>query len=1170
MTNQSNMISSTTFSLEQMLVEMDQALSEEIEKLSTFRQVKYSAVDGRLLSEENGRYIYQFTLLEPWEPQDDTPLTIANGEVQGMQCTVVNSTGTLITIASEIQLPPDVLRKIDLSDDATQLLKRLKDALKHVDEGNAKLGSKCFDLLPYRESISSEEVIFGKHQPHTNQKRAVQMALGGEVTFIVGPPGTGKTSTLAAIAFKHLQAGRTVLVAAHTNIAIDNAIMQLNDFCKDTNNDGLLAHGQVVRYGAVQKDELKCDDTYKEVYLPKIAKSLGNELLQQHEQLKASVVNLDLKLNTIRQQQQAEETRRQAEYEDLKAQVYVLQNELAPLEQTERQRISTLQVRKNQFLAHLLQLAYEEKLASQELARAKAQIEEKKVALDTNRQNEQILLAQLVDARTMNGLKRFFRGIKLEHLEMHVASTSQAVYEAEQHLIGLQTNLEGKHTILAQCKQTRQSCEAAINTITAQLSTPSEEANKIQSLKDRIRRPLGRLSQIETLRNQEKQLYQQEYQTITTQRSQLAERIAGIDKQLRDIEKSIVENARVVGTTLTKTYMNQAITGRRFDAVILDEVSMAPLPLVYVAASHAGSSVTLIGDPQQLSPIVSADTPMAKTWLGEDLFFRRKISLEKAISGYRHSVMLDTQSRMHPDISVIANRHVYDNLLKDAFNIEKLKSIEPLQAHPLVLCDTYDASPTVTRPSNGRSRLNYYHALCSIALAKHALVSAPELKQKSERSIGIVTPYRPQAQLLQRMIKDAGLATQVQASTVHRFQGLEFDVVIFDTVESPGLKPGEFISGAEGSSSMRLINVAVTRPKQKLFIVANHHHIQQELPKNSTLHLAVKEASKSAVIHSLDIVGTPFSALMEKVHRPKASLQDALATLDSQGELLVLQSAKKAKRDEANVVGPARHESKDEADIKHYTEQDFYDVLKRDLQRARTSIMIASPYLAEARINDILPLLIERKRGGVDVKIYTKPLNESAQWDVRATDGVKSAGIEPVYRSKMHEKMIIIDETVLYHGSLNSLSQRDSLESMLRIKEHNIIKEVIASITSNRQQQSLPIVNDEMIKSLKEIVIFVKDLPPAMTTCTCGSVLVPRLRKKDAGVFYGCLQFANCEHRKTENISLAHLQQIKQLQNYTCSQCGGLMSLHLQDKTQRVLLVCNTNCGEMQKITFTR
>lgn len=110
----------------------------------------------------------------------------------------------------------------------------------------------------------------------------------------------------------------------------------------------------------------------------------------------------------------------------------------------------------------------------------------------------------------------------------------------------------------------------------------------------------------------------------------------------------------MVGTTLTKTYMNQAITGRRFDAVILDEVSMAPLPLVYVAASHAGSSVTLIGDPQQLSPIVSADTPMAKTWLGEDLFFRREISLKKAISGYRHSIILDTQSRMQPGISVIA------------------------------------------------------------------------------------------------------------------------------------------------------------------------------------------------------------------------------------------------------------------------------------------------------------------------------------------------------------------------------------------------------------------------------------------------------------------------------------------------------------------------------------
>jgi len=77
--------------------------------------------------------------------------------------------------------------------------------------------------------------------------------------------------------------------------------------------------------------------------------------------------------------------------------------------------------------------------------------------------------------------------------------------------------------------------------------------------------------------------------------------------------------------------------------------------------------------------------------------------------------------------------------------------------------------------------------MCCIALARKVLNAVPEMYGKSEPSIGIVTPYRPQAQLLQKMIMDAGLQKQIQAGTVHRFQGLEFTVVIFDTVESSGL-----------------------------------------------------------------------------------------------------------------------------------------------------------------------------------------------------------------------------------------------------------------------------------------------------------------------------------------------------------------------------------------------
>jgi len=70
---------------------------------------------------------------------------------------------------------------------------------------------------------------------------------------------------------------------------------------------------------------------------------------------------------------------------------------------------------------------------------------------------------------------------------------------------------------------------------------------------------------------------------------------------------------------------------------------------------------------------------------------------------------------------------------------------------------------------------------------------------------------------------------------VHAYQGLEFDVLIFDVVESPGLAIAPFLRGDWGSESMRLLNVGVTRARHKLFIVANMQYIRQQMPASFML-----------------------------------------------------------------------------------------------------------------------------------------------------------------------------------------------------------------------------------------------------------------------------------------------------------------------------------------------
>jgi hypothetical protein len=1180
-----------------MLTEMDQALADEIERKSKFPSVSYSAVNGELLSEENGQYIYRFTLTEPWEPQDDTPLVIMNSSVRGMRCTVVNAAGTLITIVSDQELPPDVLQHIDLSDDSTELLKRQREALKNVDEGEARLASKAFGLVDYQMHAEYVGASFWIHPPHKNQYIASQMSLGGEVTFIVGPPGTGKTVTLAAIALEHLQAGRSVLIAAHTNIAIDNAIMKICDLCEDKKQQELLAQGQVVRYGAVQKYELKHDQRYAKVYLPKIVERLGIDLHRQHEQTKQELDQVLLQLDRLQKWQFSEMDSQQHALDDLNTQLTRLQQELAPLIKEERNRISQLQSQQTQLTRYVAQLARELVPLNQQLASSTAQVIENKRALEQERLLEQQYVTQLVDARAMSGLKRFFKGIPIRALEEKVAHHSHTAFKIEQSLQVQHSTIERLHQTIAGKNQEKGTYQQQLAMVSQMLSEPSEAAVKIVVLQEQIDHLQRQQSDLRTQVEGKKRQFQLDQRSLEELQTKLKEQLGLLDQQLRDVERSVVAKALIVGTTLTKTYMNQTIAGRRFDAVILDEVSMAPLPLLYIATAQANRSVTLIGDPQQLAPIVTATTELAKKWLGEDLFHHRKISLDVAERRLNHSVMLDIQSRMHPRIAAIVSELVYDNKLNDSKVVSErvAQKIDPLAESPLILCDTHDASPVVSRPARGRSRINYYHALCSLAIARKALASMPAIEKdkQTEPRIGIITPYAPQAKLIQKLVKEAGrdLPHQIQAGTVHRFQGLEFDVVIFDTVESPGIDPTEFTAGVRGSSSMRLINVAVTRARHKLFVVANRPYIQQKLSQDSILRQVVERAAQAASFSSLEVVGTSLASIVEQVAQKQPQLLPPMRTQqtqnadnlaswypsipDNNGEILVLHAAKKGKSPELVISRPSDERKLNEQQnaIDHFTEATFFSIFKRDVRQAKKSIVIASPFISLNRSGDILPLLLEKQQQGVSVKVVTRPWDQKNNtWDIKGTQAISEAGIELIYRPHMHEKVVIIDDQILYHGSLNILSHSDSKDSMLRFKSPAILKDVNESIlsTKSKQDRKTPAISDAEIQKLKKVTISIKLLPPASKQCVCGGVLVARLRKDGSGPFYGCQNYRPGVKHSNENISLTHIQQVQQVQQQYCPQCSNALELQINEQQARqFLLVCsNEQCSEKQHIVF--
>ncbi|WP_136688026.1 AAA domain-containing protein [Halorhabdus amylolytica] len=93
-----------------------------------------------------------------------------------------------------------------------------------------------------RQSSEEKAVLFGRQEPEFReieetfvennpaQDRAVRWAVGAEdFALIHGPPGTGKTYTLAMLVRELVERGERVLLSAFTNRAVDNAVEAILD-----------------------------------------------------------------------------------------------------------------------------------------------------------------------------------------------------------------------------------------------------------------------------------------------------------------------------------------------------------------------------------------------------------------------------------------------------------------------------------------------------------------------------------------------------------------------------------------------------------------------------------------------------------------------------------------------------------------------------------------------------------------------------------------------------------------------------------------------------------------------------------------------------------------------------------------------------------------------------
>ncbi|MFZ5988062.1 MAG: AAA domain-containing protein [Bacillota bacterium] len=316
---------------------------------------------------------------------------------------------------------------------------------------------------------------------------------------------------------------------------------------------------------------------------------------------------------------------------------------------------------------------------------------------------------------------------------------------------------------------------------------------------------------------------------------QIEKQIENIQKELariKDSEVKLLKNAKVVGTTLTSCTLNPQIRERTFNAAIVDEVSMAPCPSLFASCALATDKVMQCGDFYQLSPI--ADEKDA-VWLKNSIFDKCGIT-HKVINsqGLKELAILDTQYRCHPDIANSIIDIVYKGKLKNGRDRNDdnfyAQNHEPFANNACVLLDTSKVF-TISNPWCERkgesSWINPNTAELALGLAEAGLKSGI-------KSIGIVAPYSAQAKLIKSklgILKEKYPDKKIEAATVHKYQGREMDMIVFDLIDGPPKYDVKFLKGCHGSEAMRLINVATTRAKGKLVVIANVDFIEQKLYK---------------------------------------------------------------------------------------------------------------------------------------------------------------------------------------------------------------------------------------------------------------------------------------------------------------------------------------------------
>ncbi|MDR6866290.1 RecA/RadA recombinase [Microbacterium resistens] len=692
------------------------------------------------------------------------------------------------------------------------------------------------------------------------QLRALSAMTSPGGFLVWGPPGTGKTTVITSAVVDALRADRSVLIASHTNVAVDNVLRGIIE--DDVKYGlGLTEPGRLVRHAGDDQKVLPAIAEHRYLLVEKAAALITNV-----EQRRA-VIDGAIGENRSHQDRVLElRIRRELDAAEIAVTILIravdAEAELTALSRL-RDDISLVveEQQKAEEEHRRVYRAYAEFAGSGDRLRAHEEIlarvthghAEHKVALDhlhdEVRARERMLKIASSNLRTAeislrSGWRGVFPWIRRRHELLH-----EEAFRGEQAAM---LNVEDARA--RRDEAVRRLREAAVRVdhmnderdallISARAEvvaarTAHDAADIVRAVTERRREIATRISELEEEVGDidvHSSLINAAVQDGSMKRvieyRNLLERVAELDATLEDLESArtvledeyrktkeeLLAKAPVVACTLTALTFNPTLLARRFDVVIIDEAAGASAASVVYAGSRADRTLAVVGDFLQNAPINEIEDPRTEeesriaAWRTSDVFELVGIADRKSADEHPRCIALSTQYRYPPIIASVVNRFCYDGLLDSARS-------DPEDG---VAVMTFIDTSRVTGLRFKKAGESWScEATANIAIDYAAL---------STGSTGFVTPYVGQAKLVASKAAARGLV--LPAGTAHRFQGQEYETVIFDLMQDD--KP-RWIAGADlragrrANSAAKLLNVALTRAKDRIFLIGNWEFVRSQ------------------------------------------------------------------------------------------------------------------------------------------------------------------------------------------------------------------------------------------------------------------------------------------------------------------------------------------------------